>query len=103
MSNTRAKLRGPEIQYESEDEKLLISKAASMQGLNVSSFVKSQAIQGAREIIRSHNTTYVSEQAWDSLMDMMESPPEPNEELKNLHEEHAASIKDLQLKGSTNI
>lgn len=103
MRSSKVKLRGPEIQYDSEDEKLLISKAASMRGLNVSSFVKSQAIQGAKEIIRSDNTMCVSEQAWNTLMDMMESPPEPNKELKNLHKKHKGSIKDLQGKGSTKL
>ena len=101
--SSKAKLRGPEIQYDSEEEKILISRAASMRGLNISAFVKSQAIQGAKEIIRSDNTMYLSEEAWDTLMDLMESPPEPNSELKNLRKKHKDRIKTLQSKGSTKL
>ena len=87
MNSAIKKLRGPELKYEDEEEKLLIEQAARLEGLTPTAFIKSKAIQAARQSLSKNQTILVSETDWNLIMDLLENPPEPNDALRKLMKE----------------
>lgn len=84
MNSAIRKLRGPEIKYDSDEEKALIEKAAILEGLTVTAFIKSNAVKAARQAVAGHQQMSLSDADWDFLMGLLDNPPEPNEALKRL-------------------
>ena len=78
------KLRGPEIQYDSEAQQSLIEQAAISRGLTVTAFIRSSALQVAHEVLRQEQLMLVSDRDWDLVSKLLTSPPEPNAALKKL-------------------
>ena len=72
-----------ETQFD-EDEYALISEAANFRGLNVAAFLRTIALEMARQTISDKKRFSLSNRDWDQLMFDLENPPEPNEKLINL-------------------
>ncbi len=68
-----------------EQEKLLLEKAANLAGFsNLTNFIMTAARKEAFRIINDINTIHLSSQDWDSVVNLLSNPPEPNQELKKL-------------------
>lgn len=61
------------------EEKTLIEEAATLSGMTTSSFIKAKIISSAREVIRSHQETVLSEQDQALFLSLLEedAPPAP--------------------------
>lgn len=61
------------------EEKSLIEEAASLSGMITSNFINSTLISSAREVIRSHQVTVLSEQDRELFLSLLEedAPPVP--------------------------
>ena len=67
-----------------DDEYALISEAAHFRGLNVAAFLRTVALDMARQTIADKRRFSLSNRDWDQLMADLENPPEPNDKLIKL-------------------
>ena len=67
-----------------EDEFALGSEAASFRGLNVADFLRTIALEMARQTIAEKNRFSLTNRDWDQLMINLDNSSEPNEKLINL-------------------
>ena len=67
-----------------EDEFTLVSEAASFRGLNVADFLRTIALEMARQTIAEKNRFSLTNRDWDQLMINLDNSSEPNEKLINL-------------------
>lgn len=82
--STARKLRGPEINFDSDEQKNLIEQAAKSRGLSVTAFMRSSSLKAANDVLREDQLLRLSDRDWELASRTLESPPEPNEELKKL-------------------
>ena len=60
-----------------------MSRAATLRGVEVSSFVVSAAYQAARKVIGAHESTVLESEAdRTKFFDALENPPKPNQRLR---------------------
>ena len=78
------KVRGPEINFDSDDQRILIEEAAKSRGLSVTAFIRSSALKEANEILKQNQLLLLTDRDWSALNQLLESPPKPNEALKKL-------------------
>lgn len=65
--------------------KALLQHAAALSGhTSLSGFISSVATQEARKIIRREEVTLLSDEGMDYVLDLINNPPEPNQNLKDL-------------------
>lgn len=64
------------------EDKVKIARAAELLGLGMSEFLISKGIEAADEILQIHQTILLSERDWNTVMDAIDHPAEPNEALK---------------------
>lgn len=70
------------------EQKELLEKAASLNGLSLSSFVLSNSLEAAQEKIACHNELVLSDRDRDLFLSLIENPPEPCEALKSAMKEY---------------
>jgi uncharacterized protein (DUF1778 family) len=58
-------------------DKEVLSKAAAIAEVPVSTYVLRPAIERARKDLETNRSTFLSEAAFDKLLDALENPPEP--------------------------
>ncbi len=68
----------------SKDIKALLQDAANTLGMDLSSFLISTATQRAKEIIKEEKLLVLSKQEWDRFEQVLNNPPKPTKELKEL-------------------
>lgn len=68
----------------SDDDKKLIEKAANCSRQSVSSYIISVIIKQAQLDLKEYETITLSNQDRDFVLNLLESPGEPNEALKSL-------------------
>jgi uncharacterized protein (DUF1778 family) len=61
--------------------KLKIERAAAYQNKNISEFVINQAVSGADQVIKAHETVALTVEDAQVFMDALENPPKPNKKL----------------------
>ena len=66
----------------SKEDKDLIETAATLKGQKMSAFVIENMRSIAQQVIETSRTISLSDQAWDTFVAMIESPPEPSESLR---------------------
>ncbi len=71
-----------------EKDLRVIEKAAQVLGLSVASFMRSEILRAAKEIIVKEQQFLLSNQDWDDLIDRLNNPPEPNDNLIALYKRH---------------
>lgn len=60
----------------------LIEQAAILQGLTVAEYAKTVLWDHARLVVERHETRYLSDRDRDRFLDLLDSPPAPNETLR---------------------
>lgn len=68
----------------SSTQKEFLQKAAHLEGLDLSSFVISAAIQKARDVFQESSTLLLSDDDFKSFLQFLEQKHEPTEALKEL-------------------
>ncbi len=67
----------------SQDQKLLLEKAAQLRGLSLSAFVLSNSLDAAKEVVTDHDRFVLSDQDRDLFLAKLAEPSEPNPELRS--------------------
>lgn len=67
-----------------KEAKELLSKAAILDGLDLSSFMLAAAIEKARAILRDHTSIALSEEAQTRLARLLQTQPMPTDEMIEL-------------------
>lgn len=62
--------------------KARISRAAAMQGMDMTQFVTQSALREADAVIERYERIEVSERAFARILELLDNPPEPNAKLK---------------------
>jgi uncharacterized protein (DUF1778 family) len=62
--------------------KNMLAKAAEINGSTLTALVLSAAMDKAREILQAHQFFSLNAQDWKAFIAALESPPEPNENLR---------------------
>jgi uncharacterized protein (DUF1778 family) len=65
-----------------EEDKSLIEHAAAICGKSISEFVIPMAVNRAKQVVRKHHTTVLSERDFRSFLEMLEAAPKPNAALR---------------------
>lgn len=79
----KTKDRRREFRLSAEDEQL-IAEAAALSGVSFTGFVLHEALARAQEIIESHRTITLSEDAYERFLQALDAPPERNPALVEL-------------------
>lgn len=66
-----------------KETKELLSKAAMLDGMDLSAFMLASAIEKARSILRDHAAINLSSEAQQKLVELLETQPEPTESMKS--------------------
>lgn len=66
-----------------KETKALLSKAAVLDGMDLSAFMLASAIEKARAILRDHAAIELSAQGQAALVALLEAQPQPTETMKN--------------------
>ena len=64
------------------DVKDLIERAASLQGMTTSEFIKSVVVPASEQVVERHETRVLSDRDRDLFLLLLDNPPAPNEALK---------------------
>ena len=65
-------------------DKSAIETAASLKRVSVSTYILSAAIEAARMDIEKEETLVLADEGRDTLLSLLENPPEPNDALRGL-------------------
>ncbi|KOO14421.1 hypothetical protein AKJ18_13555 [Vibrio xuii] len=68
----------------SESEKNTIEEAATLSNTTVSKFVSETAVSKAQEVIDEHKRLQIEAGQWESVMDALENPADPNELMQEI-------------------
>ena len=82
--NTAKKIRGPEITYQSNEEKDLIERAAQFTGTNPTAFIRNAALEFACFKLEEARKFVLSNKDFEAFLSDLEDAPSPNESLKKL-------------------
>lgn len=83
MSTTVLKTARMELKT-TDDLKQMLSKAASLSGLDVSAFVLSSAEERARAVIEHHDSLSLSVKEQERFLAVLSNPPKATAKLKKL-------------------
>ena len=64
--------------------KSAIETAASLKRVSVSTYILSAAIEAARLDVEKEETLVLADEGRDTLLSLLENPPEPNDALRGL-------------------
>ena len=70
------------------NEKKKFEEAASLLGMNLSSFVRMSVLEKSTQVLRQHDTIFLSDKARDAFLEALQNPPKPNKELKKAFKEY---------------
>lgn len=79
----KTKDRRREFRLSAEDEQL-ITEAATLSGVSFTGFVLDEALARAREIVESHRTITLPDDAYERFLEALDAPPERNPALVEL-------------------
>ncbi len=66
------------------DAKELLNQAAILDGMDLTSFVLSSAIEKARRVLAEHTSISLTKEGQAALARLLMNPPEPSETMKTL-------------------
>jgi uncharacterized protein (DUF1778 family) len=69
-----------------KETKELLSKAAILDGMDLSAFMLASAIEKARSILRDHAAIHLSTEGQQKLVELLEVQPEPTESMKRFRD-----------------
>ena len=82
--NAAKKIRGPEVYYQSEEEKDVIERAAQFTGVSPTSFIKAAALQAAYDKLENARKLILSNKDFEAFISDLETPSEPTTALKKV-------------------
>lgn len=66
------------------DTKELLSQAAALDGLDLTAFVLSSAIEKARSVLNQHTNISLAQEGQEALVNLLSHPTSPTAEMKQL-------------------
>ena len=87
MSTARKKKDNIHIRVEPE-QKEVINKAATLLGLDLSSFVLQNSLKAAREELAEVEALTISKEDSETFLEALMNPPAPNENLKAAYKKY---------------
>lgn len=78
----------------SASERKLFEKAAVVLGMNLSSFMRTTALEKSIEILRRSDSICLSNQDRDAFLHALENPPLPNQNLKKALKSYRSRLKN---------
>lgn len=83
--STRTKLHQARMEFKTTpDTKELLSRAAAMDGLDLTAFVLGSAIEKARRVLTEHAHIALSQQGQAALVQLIQTQPQPTQAMKEL-------------------
>lgn len=82
--STAKKIRGPEVYYQSEEEKNVIERAAYFSGVSPTAFIRAAALQAAQDKIENSRKLVLSDKDFEGFVSNLETGSEPTKSLKKL-------------------
>lgn len=80
-------VKNARIEFKTTNEvKELLSKAAILDGLDLSAFMLTCVVEKARAVLKEHATTTLSEEGQRRLADILQAQPEPTEAMKEFRQ-----------------
>lgn len=76
------------------NERQQFEAAAIFLGVNLSSFLRTVAIERSTEILKQRDTFILSNEDRDAFLRALENPPEPNKELKKALKDYRRLVKN---------
>ena len=73
------------------EDKAVLTKAAALAGVKISTFVMAPALKRARRLVRESERIVTTKRGFQDLLDALENPPEPTEALKVAMRKHEAA------------
>ncbi|RUO18191.1 DUF1778 domain-containing protein [Aliidiomarina iranensis] len=61
-----------------------LERAAAISGISLTAFVIQQAADAAKRIVNEADTVRLNEEAWQKLNEVIDTPPQPTQALKDL-------------------
>jgi len=77
----------------SSKEKKRFAAASAILGMSVSSFLRMSAMEKSTEVLKQHDTIFLSDEARDAFLNALQNPPKPNKELKQAFKEYNKLVK----------
>lgn len=71
----------------------LIERAASLQGMTTSEFIKSVVVPASQQVVERHETRVLSDRDRDMFLLLLDNPPAPNEALKAAAQRFKAQVR----------
>ncbi len=85
METTALNLRQARMEFKTTtDMKDLLSQAAALDGLDLTSFVLGPAIEKARRVLSDHASISLAKQGQAALVQLLKHPPPPTPAMKDL-------------------
>lgn len=75
-----------------EEEKSEIDRAAAMEGMTTSDFIRRTALTAARETIHAHAVAKLTQEGGRKFVAALKNPPPPNEALRELASKYGAEV-----------
>lgn len=75
------------------ETKELLSKAAILDGMDLSAFMLASAIEKARTILRDHTAITLSAEGQRQLVKLLQAPPEPTEAMIALRSQPRVKVR----------
>ena len=85
MQAAAINLRQARMEFKTSTEmKDLLSQAAALDGLDLTSFVLGPAIEKARQVLNAHAVIALSQQGQAALVRLIQTQPQPTQAMKDL-------------------
>jgi uncharacterized protein (DUF1778 family) len=96
MQATALNLRQARMEFKTTpDMKDLLSQAAALDGLDLTSFVLGPAIEKARKVLSEHASIALGKQGQAALVQMLQATQQPTQAMKDL-----MALPDLPVRGA---
>lgn len=82
------------VEFRTSDFELKqFEQAAHILGMNLSSFLRTTALERSSEILRRQDSILLHNKDRDDFLAALDNPPEPNKELKKAYREYKRLVK----------
>lgn len=86
-------MRQDRVEFRTSDsERKQFEEAASLLGMNLSSYLRKIALEYSLEILKKHDSIILSNKDRDAFLSALDNPPEPSKELKKAYREYKRSV-----------
>jgi uncharacterized protein (DUF1778 family) len=87
-------MRQKRMEFRTSDAELeQFEAAAQILGMNLSSFLRTVALERSSEILRRQDSILLNNRDREAFLAALDNPPEPNKELKKAYQEYKRLVK----------